>query len=87
MLMRTFFAHILTSLIFRDFLFQLTHDEKAEVVANCDDHHLGADACGGEDKKDAAPVFYVAAIRATQRLVVAASDDGKFVPKLSLIEH
>jgi hypothetical protein len=28
--------HILTSLISGNFLFQLTQDEKAEVVANCD---------------------------------------------------
>ena len=32
----------------------------------------------GEDEKDAARVFYVAATRATQRLVVAVSGDGGF---------
>jgi hypothetical protein len=31
-----FLAIILTFLIPNDFLFQLTQDEKAEVVANCD---------------------------------------------------
>ena len=31
-----------------------------------------------EDEKEAARVFYVAATRATQRLVIAASGDGKF---------
>lgn len=36
MLAKTFFAHILTSLLPRDFLFQLTQTEKAEVAANCD---------------------------------------------------
>jgi hypothetical protein len=36
MLAKTFFAHILTSLILRDFLIQLTQVEKADVVANCD---------------------------------------------------
>jgi hypothetical protein len=36
MLASTFLSHILTSLISRDFLFQLTQAEKAEVAANCD---------------------------------------------------
>lgn len=36
MLVYTFFAHILASLISRDFLFQLTQAEKGEAVANCD---------------------------------------------------
>ena len=36
MFMCTFFAYILTFLIPAFFLFQLTQDEKGEVVANCD---------------------------------------------------
>ncbi len=32
----------------------------------------------GEDKKEAARVFHVAATRATQRLVVAVGGDGAF---------
>ena len=36
MLVRTFFAHVLTSLISRDLLFQLTQADNADVVANCD---------------------------------------------------
>jgi superfamily I DNA/RNA helicase len=37
----------------------------------------------GEDEKEAARVFYVAATRATQRLLITASGDGQFVSKLS----
>jgi superfamily I DNA/RNA helicase len=37
----------------------------------------------GEDEKEAALVFYVAATRATQRLLITASGDGQFVSKLS----
>jgi UvrD-like helicase C-terminal domain/Nuclease-related domain/AAA domain len=37
----------------------------------------------GEDEKEAARVFYVAATRATQRLFISASGNGSFVDKLS----
>jgi hypothetical protein len=40
-----FFAHILASLISRDFLFQLTQAENADVVANCD-HLCGINGFG-----------------------------------------
>ncbi|MES2508970.1 MAG: 3'-5' exonuclease [Pseudomonadota bacterium] len=36
----------------------------------------------GEDEKEAARVFYVAATRATQKLVIAVSGDGKFGSRL-----
>ena len=36
----------------------------------------------GEDEKEAARVFYVAATRATQRLVITSSGDGDFGKKL-----
>ena len=104
-----------------DFLFQLTLDEKAEVVANCD--HLqklkfskvlpfaftehgavqvmtmkvskglefpvvplpgvGHMPAAGEDEKEAARVFYVAATRATQRLVIGVGGDGGFGVRLA----
>lgn len=126
-----FFAHILTSLISRDFLFQLTQAENADVVANCDRIQnltappkpggrpiatslsyvarfadafpvaamvstlseksfrrieqlaspflqfpvvalpgVGHMPANGEEEKEVARVFYVAAARATQRLVM-----------------
>lgn len=37
----------------------------------------------GEDEKEAARVFYVAATRATQRLMITAGGNGQFVSKLS----
>ena len=37
----------------------------------------------GEDEKEAARVFYVAATRATQRLVITASGNGGFFQKLA----
>ena len=36
----------------------------------------------GEDEKEAARVYYVAATRATQRLLVTASGDSGFIEKL-----
>jgi hypothetical protein len=130
-----FFAHMLASLIPRDFLFQLTQAEKADGVANCDHlqnltappelpskegWHLGCTAkrrrhptqrrchsddahegqekpeipCGGaarlghiaaagEYEKEAVRVFYVAATRATQRLVVTCSVGEGLVRKLT----
>lgn len=45
MLVHTFFAHMLASLISRDFLFQLTQAENADVVANCD-HLCGINGFG-----------------------------------------
>ncbi len=39
---------------------------------------LGHMPAPGEDETEAARVFYVAATRATQRLVITASGDGKF---------
>ncbi len=42
----------------------------------------------GEEEKEAARVFYVAATRAIQKLVIAVSGDGKFGSKLDrLIAH
>jgi hypothetical protein len=40
----------------------------------------------GEDEKEAARVFYVAATRATQKLMIAASGDGKFAGLVSIGE-
>jgi superfamily I DNA/RNA helicase len=37
----------------------------------------------GEDEKEAARVFYVAATRATQRLEITASGDAGFVDRLT----
>ena len=37
----------------------------------------------GEDEKEAARVFYVAATRATQRLVMGVSGDGGFGHRLA----
>jgi ATP-dependent exoDNAse (exonuclease V) beta subunit len=37
----------------------------------------------GEDEKEAARVFYVAATRATQRLAITVSGNGCFIEKLS----
>ena len=39
---------------------------------------VGHMPAAGEDEKEAARVFYVAATRATQRLVVGAGGDGGF---------
>jgi superfamily I DNA/RNA helicase len=36
----------------------------------------------GEDEKEAARVFYVAATRATQRLVIGVGGDGEFARRL-----
>ena len=36
----------------------------------------------GEDEQEAARVFYVAATRATQRLVIGAGGDGRFTSRL-----
>jgi hypothetical protein len=47
---------------------------------------VGHMPAAGEDEKEAARVFYVAATRATQRLVIAASGDGEFQKKLLLTE-
>ena len=42
----------------------------------------------GENKKEAARGFYVAATRATQRLVLGVGGDGRFAGRLSiLIRH
>lgn len=46
---------------------------------------VGHMPAAGEDEKEAARVFYVAATTAPQRLVIAASGNGKFVPKLSFL--
>ena len=52
---------------------------KNPVVALPGVGHMPA---AGEDEKEAARVFYVAATRATQRLVITVSGDGKFGAKL-----
>ena len=39
---------------------------------------VGHMPAAGEDEKEAARVFYVAATRATQKLMIAASGDGEF---------
>jgi len=39
----------------------------------------------GEDEKEAARVFYVAATRAMQRLVITASGEAKFASQLMKI--
>ena len=41
-------------------------------------HGVGYMPAQGEDEKEAARVFYVAATRATQKLMIAVSGDGKF---------
>ena len=100
MLARTFFAHILTSLIPRDFLFQLTQGEQAEAVANCDHlrnlkyskvppfaftDHGAIQAANVLASSQAVEIgiyvvraFYVAATRATQRLLMRAGGAGGF---------
>jgi len=45
---------------------------------------VGHMPAAGEDEKEAARVFYVAATRATQRLVITASEDGQFGGRLTL---
>lgn len=45
---------------------------------------LGHMPAPGEDEKKAARVFYVAATRATHRLVITASGDAGFGNKLSV---
>lgn len=40
----------------------------------------------GEDEKDAARVFYVAATRATQRLVIGTSGTSNFCSRLQLTQ-
>ena len=44
---------------------------------------VGHMPAAGEDETDAARVFYVAATRATQRLVIGVGGDGKFGKCLS----
>jgi Nuclease-related domain/UvrD-like helicase C-terminal domain/AAA domain len=44
---------------------------------------VGHMPAAGEDEQEAARVFYVAATRATHRLLITASGDGQFVSKLS----
>lgn len=44
---------------------------------------VGLMPANGEDEKEAAQVFYVAATRATHKLFIAASGDGVFGRKLS----
>ena len=46
---------------------------------------VGHMPANGEDEKEAARVFYVAATRATQKLVIGTSGDGKFISKLSFL--
>ena len=41
----------------------------------------------GEDEKEAARVFYVAATRATQRLVIGVGGDGEFGAKVDSSDH
>ena len=41
----------------------------------------------GEDEKEAARVFYVAATRATQRLVMGVGGNGRFAGRLSILMH
>jgi len=43
---------------------------------------VGHMPAAGEDEKEAARVFYVAATRATQRLVIGVSGDGGFGKRL-----
>ena len=43
---------------------------------------VGHMPAAGEDEQEAARVFYVAATRATQRLVIGAGGDAKFGEKL-----
>ena len=50
------------------------------VVALPDVWHMPA---AGEDEKEAARVFYVAATRATQKLLITQSTDGHFSKYLS----
>lgn len=45
---------------------------------------VGGMPAAGEDEVDAARVFYVAATRATQKLVITVSGDGKFSAKLNI---
>ncbi len=47
-------------------------------------HGMGHMLTPGEDEKEAARVFYVAATRATQRLVVGVGGNGKFSNRLNL---
>ena len=44
---------------------------------------VGYMPAAGEDEKEAARVFYVAATRATQRLVIGVGGDGGFGSRLS----
>ena len=50
---------------------------------------VGHMPAAGEDEKEAARVFYVAATRATQRLVMGVGGDGEFVerfyPRMSFL--
>ena len=55
--------------------FEVTKGLEFSVVALPGVGHMPA---AGEEEKEAARVFYVAATRATQRLVVAVSGDGGF---------
>jgi len=46
---------------------------------------VGHMPAAGEDEKEAARVFYVAATRATQRLVIGIGGKGNFIKKLSIL--
>ena len=45
-------------------------------------HSMGYTPAPGEDEKEAARVFYVAATRATQRLVITVCGGAKFASQL-----
>ena len=58
-----------------------SHDHEGQHrpgVPRCAATRRGAHAWAGEDEKEAARVFYVAATRATQRLVMEASGGVTF---------
>ena len=45
---------------------------------------VGHMPAAGEDEQEAARVFYVAATRATQRLVIGVGEDANFAKRLSV---
>jgi superfamily I DNA/RNA helicase len=45
---------------------------------------VGHMPAAGEDEQEAARVFYVAATRATQRLVIGVGGDGKFFTRMQI---
>ncbi len=60
--------------------------EKPEIPC-CGATRLGHIPAAGEYEKEAARVFYVAATRATHRLVISASESNGFILKIGVMEQ